>query len=60
MPDDAEEWIDNLDPKDTKKDAERLAAWMRRGGWRTRLAKISGKWHVQTTPDESHKEHRHG
>lgn len=41
--------IDNLDPKKTKSDAERLAAWMRKGGFVAHVEKIDGKWHVITT-----------
>lgn len=40
--------IDNLEPKRTKSDAERLAAWMRRGGFPSRLVKRPDGWHVVT------------
>ena len=36
--------------KPTKQEAQRLAAWMHKGGWNTRIAREpDGQWHVYTT-----------
>jgi len=35
----------------TKRDADRKAAWMRRGGFTTRVSKEGGMWVVYTTGD---------
>jgi hypothetical protein len=35
--------------KKTKREAEKLAAWMRKGGWSTALEKQGNEWVVYTT-----------
>lgn len=37
--------------KGNKKEAEKFASWMRRGGFQTRLVKRSDGWHVESSSD---------